>query len=92
MTFSQKLFNVVTSVRFFQIFVVAVLQALVVFKVIDGAQGEALTQIIQTLLLGSVVIGSADSIATKSANVVTVAPTETATTEGEIQDLLTKLK
>lgn len=102
----DKILTVFTSVRFLQLVVVATLQVLVVFNVIDSSQGEALTQIIQTLLLGSVAIGTLDSVAQKSAtpavavkdsSLTVEAPstvvTESAVKEDEpIQDLIDKLK
>lgn len=68
MTLSAKVKNLFTSIRFIQLVVVAVLQVLVVMNIIDSVQGEALTQVIQALILGSVTIGTIDSAATKASS------------------------
>ncbi len=52
--------DIFTSHRFWLLVATAVLQALVVVKVIDGLQAEGLTQIVQALLLGIVGIRTID--------------------------------
>lgn len=92
MTLSQKIINIVTSIRFVQLLVVAFLQVLVVFEIIDSAQGEALTQIVQALLLTSTAIGTVDSVATKaSATRVVEVPAAVDLTAEEVE-LLNNLK
>lgn len=56
----QKFIDIFSSARFVQLFVVAILQALVLFRVIDTEQGTGLINIISALFAGSVVIGTVD--------------------------------
>ena len=91
MKLSDKFYNIATSVRFIQLLVVAILQVLVVLEIIDSVQGEALTQIIQALLLGSTALGTADSIAQKSATVMVEVPPAVGLTAEEME-LINNLK
>lgn len=63
----NKITDILGSVRFLQLLVAAVLQSLVLFEIINGAQAEGLIDIISTLLVGSVAVGTLDSVAVKSA-------------------------
>jgi len=48
------------SPRFWGLVLVGVLQALVLFKVINDLQGEGLIQIVQAIILGAVAIRTVD--------------------------------
>ena len=50
------------SPRFLGILVIAVLQGLVLFNVIDSAQGDGLVVIIQSVIAGAVVVRTADRL------------------------------
>lgn len=56
----KKLLTIFSSARFIQLLIIAILQSLVLFNVIDTAQGAGLTNIISTLFGASVVIGTLD--------------------------------
>lgn len=66
----SKLFS---SPRFWLVIVIGVLQVLVVFKVIDGAQLEALTHILQSVLAGIVAIRTVDRQGDKKVEAAQVA-------------------
>ena len=53
------------SPRFWLIVATAILQSLVVFKVIDGVQSEQLTNIISTALVGIVAVRTVDKLGEK---------------------------
>jgi len=61
----DKIIAIVTSVRFIQVLLIGIIETLMLFGVVDGAQAEGLARIIEGILGASVTIGSADSIATK---------------------------
>lgn len=62
---SKKINAIMGSVRFWQLVVIGVIQALVGIGAIDGATGEAVANAITLVLAGSVGIGTIDSMATK---------------------------
>ena len=92
MNLSQKIINIVTSIRFIQLLIVAFLQSLVVLEIIDSVQGEALTQIVQFLLIGSTALGTADSLVTKASATVVVESPAAADLTAEEVELLNNLK
>ena len=61
-----------SSSRFQLVVVIAILQALVLFKVIDGAQMEGLTQIIQSILAVVVAIRTSDRLGDKKVEAATI--------------------
>lgn len=61
----NKIRGILSSVRFWQMFIVAVLQSLVLFSVISSEQGSGLIDIVSALLVGSVAIGTIDKVAKK---------------------------
>ena len=63
----KKISGILGSVRFWQLVVIGVLQALVAVGSIDGATGEAIANAITLILAGSVGIGTIDSAANKLA-------------------------
>lgn len=48
------------SIRFQAILIIGLLQALVLFNIITGVQGEGLVQIIQAIVAGAVVVRTVD--------------------------------
>ncbi len=56
----MKLSTLLTSTRFWLLVIVALLQILVVFGVIDGMKAEKLTQIVQVFLGGIVTVRTVD--------------------------------
>lgn len=72
----EKLVALLSSPRFVGLVIIGALQALVLFNVISGAQGEGLIQILQTIIGGSVVIKTIDraseKVSSASANTTTV--------------------
>lgn len=68
----NKIVQLVTSVRFLQLVVVAVLQSLVLFSIISTEQGEGLINIISALLVGSVGIGTIDKFSAAKSGATTV--------------------
>jgi hypothetical protein len=69
-----------SSFRFQQLLVVAILQALQLFNVLDSVQAQGLTDIISTLLIGSVAVGTIDKFNT-SKNKATISIPTTGTSE-----------
>ena len=58
--------SLLTSPRFLGIFIIAVLQGLVLFNVIDSVQGEGLIVIVQSVIAGAVVVRTVDRVGDKS--------------------------
>jgi len=56
----DKIIALISSPRFIGLVIVGGLQALVLFNVISGPQGEGLTQIIQAIIGGAIVIKTVD--------------------------------
>lgn len=54
--------NLLQSPRFLGILTIGVIQALVLFKVIDGVQGEGLANIVSAVIAGAVAVGSLDRV------------------------------
>lgn len=65
MTFWQKVKLIFSSVRFWQLVCIGVIQALVQIQVLTGETAITLAQVVQLILGGSVAIGTIDSAATK---------------------------
>lgn len=68
--------NIYTSPRFWLIIVIATLQSLVVFQVINGVQQEALVQIIQAVIAGIVTVRTVDKVGESKTGVTTVSMPE----------------
>jgi hypothetical protein len=72
----EKIVALLSSPRFIGLVLIGALQALVLFNVITGVQGEGLTQIIQSVILGAVAIKTVDraseKVAGATANTTTV--------------------
>ncbi len=64
--------DIYKSPRFWLLVVTAGLQALVVFKILDGDKVESLVQIVQALILGVVTIRTVDKVSESKANTTTV--------------------
>ena len=58
--------SLLQSPRFLGIVTIGVLQALVLFNVITGVQGEGLIQIVQAVIAGAVAVGSLDRVGKKA--------------------------
>lgn len=85
----KKIKSIFGSVRFWQLAVIAAIQVLVVLDVINTNQGEQLALIVQGLLAASVTVGTADSIAVKSAPTTVLVEAPVAST---IEELASKIK
>lgn len=72
MTIKDKVIALLSSIRFLQLVVVAVIQALVLFSVISTDQGTGLANIISALLVGSVGLGTIDRFSAAKATTTTV--------------------
>jgi len=65
MTFGQKVVAILSSIRFWQLVVIGVIQALVQTGWLSGDAAVTLAQVVQLILGGSVAIGTIDSAAVK---------------------------
>lgn len=68
----KKIKEILSSIRFQQMLVIAVLQSLVVFNVISGDQSIQLINIISTLFGASVVLGTVDKHADTKTTTVSI--------------------
>jgi hypothetical protein len=57
-----KIMSLLTSPRFLGIVTVGIIQALVLFGIISGVQGEGLANIISAVVAGAVAVGTLDRI------------------------------
>ena len=64
----NKIKSILSSVRFWQVVLIALFQGLLDLSIIDNATFEAIARLLQSVLGASVLIGSADSVALKLSN------------------------